>query len=114
MKEKVAAAMEMVVVETAKEVVVMVMIRSKIALPSSCDLPLSFSGVKATLRTKAATQPTKAMAKKALARVVAKKAMARVGDVVVGHGVVAGPMPSPMAEKHVRCALPRYAQLWTL
>ena len=39
----------------------MVMMSSRMTLPSSWDLPLSFSGVKATRRVKAAVQPKKAM-----------------------------------------------------
>ena len=46
---------------TTKEVVVMVMMSNRMTLPSSWDLPLSFSGVKTTRRTSANTQPTKAM-----------------------------------------------------
>ena len=46
---------------TRNEVTVMVMIRTRMKLPSSWDLPLSFSGVNTTLRSNAAMQPTKAM-----------------------------------------------------
>ena len=46
---------------TTNDVVVMVMMSSRITLPSSCDFPLSFSGVNTTRRSSANTQPTKAM-----------------------------------------------------
>ena len=46
---------------TKNEVMVIVIIKSKITLPSNCDLPFNFSGVNTTLRVRAATQPTNAI-----------------------------------------------------
>ena len=40
-----------------KDVEVIVKINTKIKLPSNCDLPLSFSGVKMTLLVRAASAP---------------------------------------------------------